>query len=121
MGALRIYAILFLAGWGLWLFMDKSPQQSAYPGRAGPVFQHAPPAARGPAPRAGNGETGTLQQFQQAANLAKAGYWRQAFIFLWPKESWILAGVGLLLYLSLIGPLIVWVQRRRRNWPGRSG
>lgn len=126
---LRTYALAFLLGWGLWLWLDKSgppyvppPPSAPYAPGAMPGYPGYPSYAPGvpPAP-AGDGDA-TVQDFQHAVDLLKAGYAKQSFIALWRKQSWVLAGVMTVL-VALVLPLggrLVDRLRRRSRGAGRA-
>jgi hypothetical protein len=122
MGILRTYAVVFIAGWVLWLWMDKAgpigPQQPIAPPYGGahraPYGPYAGASDRGLAPPA---EGDRIQELQYSVDLLKGGRYRQGFVYLWRRQSWIVAGVITAL-LVLVGPGIRRVLGRRR---GRLG
>lgn len=109
MGVFKTFAIVFVAGWALWLWMDKSPAPSPYyPGFAGaPQARGLPPAS---------GESGIVQELQWGMNLVKAGEFRQAFVTLWRDKSWLVAGIVTALLL-MVGPGLGRLFARRPRWP----
>ena len=117
MGLLRNYVLIFIAGWAIWFWMDKTGAPAAPTGQ-----MHSPgmqaPGYRGystlsgrrplqPPPREGD----LVRDFQYGVDLIKAGSYQRSFVFLWDRQSWILAGV-LTLLLSLVLPG-VWQQAGR--------
>jgi hypothetical protein len=124
MSLLRTYAILFIAGWALWLWMEKSgpaavhpPPVAPYaglpvPGQPGPGYPGLmPPGAPSAAPP---GEGGVVADFQHGVDLLKAGYYRQAFLALWRSQSWVLAGV----LTALVALLLPGLGRTVARWRG---
>ena len=108
MGLLRNYVLIFIAGWALWFWMDKTgapTQQIPYSGMTAPAYRGYPaqPGRRSlqPPPREGD----LVGDFQYGVDLIKAGNYQRSFVFLWDRQSWILAGV-LTLLLSAILPSI---------------
>ncbi len=125
MGLVRTYILVFIAGWVLWLWLEK----------AGPVQQLPPPpfsGMQGPGypgfPVGGGqrplppppGEGDLIQEFQYGVDLLKQGEYQQSFVFLWRREYWILAGVLTALFALLLPGIGRWVSRWRRNTAHRQ-
>ena len=124
MGLLRTYALVFLVGWGLWLWLDKAgpeyaPQPPMAPYGAGPMpgYPGQPGYGPGGPPPAPGVEGSTVQDFQHAVDLLKAGRYQQAFTWLWRRQSWVLAGV-LTVFAAVVSPGTGRIVTRLR---GRSG
>jgi hypothetical protein len=124
MGLLRTYALVFLAGWVLWLWLDKSepitPQQPI-----GPQFPQAPMMPPGyPGPSGYGGQRALppppdsgdiIAEFQYSVNLLKLGKYEQSFVYLWRRQSWILAGVITALFSLVLPGLGRTFKRYRRQ------
>lgn len=118
MALLRTYAVVFLAGWALWFWLDKAgPESASQPtvplyggGPAGGYPPYPPPPVQGTHPAA---EGDLIEEFQYAVDLLKSGGYRQSFIYLWRRESWIAAAVLTVLVL-LAGPAVLSVVPSRR-------
>jgi len=80
-----------------------------YPGPSGYGGQRALP----PPPESGD----IIAEFQYSVNLLKLGKYEQSFVYLWRRQSWILAGVITALF-SLVLPGLGRTFRRYRR---RSG
>ena len=130
MGLIRTYILVFIVGWGLWFWLDKD---GGLPAQTPPPYVQVPPAAyRGvPGPTARPTSPAPFQEelvgeFQHGFDLLKAGFFPQAFVFLWRRQSWILAGVITLLF-ALLSPGLLRIYSRLRtrrpggNAGGRSG
>jgi hypothetical protein len=126
MGLLRTYALVFLAGWVLWLWLDKSePVTTQQP--IGPQFHQAPMMPPGyPGPSGYGGQRALppppdsgdiIAEFQYSVNLLKLGKYEQSFVYLWRRQSWILAGVITALF-SLVLPGLGRTFRRYRRQSG---
>ncbi len=114
MGILRTYAVVFIAGWALWLWMDKQggiPQAMTPSYGGAPYAPHPGATGRVPAPPLGGDR---IQELQYAVDLLKAGRYQQGFVYLWRRQSWVVAGVITAL-LVLVGPGIRGALRRRRS------
>lgn len=87
------------------------PSFGGAPGRGYPVYPTPAPAAR-PSPP---GDGDLLQDLQYGVDLVKRRDYRGSFAFLWPRQSWILAGLVTLL-IAFVSPG-VWrmVGRFRRH------
>ncbi len=112
MGILRTYALVFVLGWALWLFADKSPS----PPPPGAPFGGAYPTqgAPWPQPPAGPQGHGMLAELQHGVDQFRAGHYREGAVYLWREQSWLLAGV-LTLALQLLLPLLASRGRFRRR------
>ena len=123
MGLLRNYVLIFIAGWAIWFWMDKTGTPSAPTGRMPHAGMMAPvypgystqPGRRPVQPPPGEGDL--VRDFQHGVDLVKAGSYQRSFIFLWDRQSWILAGV-LMLLLSVV---LSGVWRRAGRWRNRRG
>ena len=122
MGLLRTFVIVFVAGWVFWFWLDKeSPAQ--LPPQAGPGYGHprmpAPPGYPGyPGHRAVPPEPadGSLvQEFQYTVDLLKLGRYEHAFVYIWRRESWIVAGVVSVLLSFVLSSIVRAAARRRRR------
>jgi hypothetical protein len=103
MSILRTYAIVFVLGWAVWLFTDKSPSLPA----SGPPFSGAYPAQTAPwaQPPARPKGHGMLAELQHGVDQIRVGRYREGAVYLWREQSWLLAGV-LTLVLQLLLPLL---------------
>jgi hypothetical protein len=123
MALIRAYILVFIAGWILWLWLDKADpvgqagapppfggvvQAPAYPGYPGGAGLQSPP----PPP----GEGDLIREFQYGVDLIKRGEYQQSFVFLWRREHWILAGVISILIAFLMPAL----GRRVSGWRRRA-
>lgn len=115
MGVLRIYAVVFVAGWALWLWMDKQgpsgPRPPMPPPYGGAPYAPYPGASGQISPPPADGDR--IQELQYGMDLLKAGRFKQGFVYLWRRQSWIVSGVITAL-LVLLGPGIRAVLARRR-------
>lgn len=123
MALVRTYILVFIAGWVLWLWLEKadpvqpaaapppfgSVQAPIYPGYPGVDGQRPLP----PPP----GEGDLIQEFQYGVDLIKQGQYKQSFIFLWRREHWILAGV----ITALFTLLLPGIGRRVSRWRRQTG
>jgi hypothetical protein len=66
------------------------------------------------------GEGDTVQDLQRAVDLLKAGRYQQAFVGLWRRQSWVVAGV-LTVLAALLGPGVRRTVTRLRGRAGRTG
>ena len=127
MGILRTYALVFIAGWALWLWLDKTPAPyRAAPG-TGPYAGAPMPGYPGYGPVPGMGtipaappEEGIVGELQYSVNLLKAGRLKESFVFLWRRQSWLVAGVltaFITLLLPGLGGRLGHLRRRLRKRP----
>lgn len=122
MGLLRTYAVVFLAGWALWFWLDNSTsarQPMAPPYGGAPRAVYPPhPGAPGQAPPRPPTDGDIIQEFQYSTDLLKSGEYRQSFVYLWRRESWIAAAVVTALLL-LAGPGLAQLLLTRRRMQAR--
>jgi hypothetical protein len=124
MSLVRTYILVFIAGWVLWLWLEKTgPVQQApaspppYGGMPAPGYPGFP-AGGGPPPPAPPPQEGDLiQEFQYGVDQIKRGEYQQSFIFLWRRQHWILAGVMTALFVLLLPG----IGRRVSRWRRQTG
>lgn len=124
MGLLRNYVLVFFLGWGLWFWMDKS---DTAPAHAPPAYGQTPPGAFPGYPGVARvpgalplPQDDLVGEFQHGFDLVKAGGYKEAFVYLWRRQSWVLAGV-LTLFVSIGSPRLLRGLTRLRGSGGRSG
>ena len=125
MGLLRNYILIFIFGWGLWFWLDKSgvpdtsvPGRSPYAGMQAPAFPRYRSYPGQGALQSPPREDDLLRDLQYGVDLLKAGGYQQSFTFLWRRQSWLLAGVLTLLLSLLLSGLRRSTVRWRRSRPG---
>jgi hypothetical protein len=118
MSILRTYVIVFVLGWAIWLFTDKSPS----PPTQGPPFSGAYPVQSAPwiqTPTGPRGQ-GMLAELQHGVDQIRVGRYREGVVYLWREQSWLLAGV-LTLLLRLLLPLLPSHGESRRHTRSNKG
>lgn len=120
MGILKTYLLVFIVGWVGWFMLDKSGPAAPAPAVAGGPFSTGAPYPRfpsGPSSMPSHGEGGMVQVFQYGVDLAKRGHYQQAFVYLWRRESWVLAAV----VSALLSMLLPAAWRGVGQWRRRRG
>ena len=124
MGLVRTYLVVFIAGWALWLWLDKAgpvqqaPAQPPFAGMPAPGYPGYPgfPAGDGQRPLSPPpGQGDLIKDFQYGVDLIKRGEYQQSFVFLWRREHWILAGVITALFMLLLPGIGRRISRLRRQ------
>jgi hypothetical protein len=120
MNFLRIYVVVLMLGWFLWLALDKHPPEAAVAVPPPPAPYSLPlperpgyPGLQPPPP-----DAGLMADFQYAVDTLKAGQPRRGFVVVWPRRYWALTGVITLLSFVAVPPLWRLVRRRKSTVSG---
>ena len=118
MNFLRLYVVVLMLGWFLWLALDKRAPEAA--------VSVAPPPTPYPLPlpeRPGYPEypgfqpppldAGLMADFRYVVDALKAGQTRRGFLVVWPRRYWALSGVITLLLFVAVPPLGRVLRRRK--------
>lgn len=112
---LRVYVVILLLGWGLWLALDKPAPTQAGPMPPAPSPYALPMPERpttNPIPLAPP-EGDWLADLQYGMDLLKLGETRQAYLVTWRRQYWMLSAAAALLLVALLPPLVSWFRHRR--------
>lgn len=129
MNLLRVYVVVLIAGWLLWLALDKSPPPplgqspgvTAPPGPVGHPFALPPPERPTRNPTNLLPHEGTmLADFQYAVDTAKRGEFRRGFIVLWRRQYFWVAAIVTALVIFVLVPALraVMPGKWRGRWTG---
>ena len=125
MNFLRVYVVVLMLGWFLWLALDKRPPAAAV-AVAPPPAPYALPLPEQPGYPEYPGlqpppiDAGLMADFQYLVNALIAGQARQGFVVVWPRRYWALSGVITLLLLVAVPPLGRVLRRRKSPAPARE-
>jgi hypothetical protein len=127
MNLLRVYVVVLMAGWLVWLALDKPPSA-----QYGPAGGMVPPSSVQPFPLPPHErrtrypamqpppEGDTLADFQYAADRVKRGELREGFVVLWRRQYLWVAAIVTALVTIVLAPAFRAVAQRR--WRGhRTG
>ena len=125
MNFLRLYVVVLMLGWFLWLVLDKRVPEAAVLA-APPPAPFALPLPERPGYPEYPGlqppplEAGLMADFQYVVDALKAGQTRRGFMVVWPRRYWALSGVISLLLFVAVPPLGRVLRRRRSPVPARE-